>query len=418
MSDRAVFLDRDGVLNRAVVREGKPYPPRDLSEFEILPGVPEAIQQLRRDGFDLIVVTNQPDVARGQATRANVEAINARLKSELCVDEILTCFHDDRDACTCRKPRPGFMFQMRDERGIDLSRSFVVGDRWRDLEAGRNAGCQTVLIDNYYAEPRPLHLADHICGSLREAANWIMSWRSQMPKLSGYLKVKIFSDGADRAGMLEMNANPLIKGLTTNPTLMRKAGVTDYERFARDILSIVTEKPISLEVFSDDFDEMERQALKIASWGNNVYVKIPVSNTKREVAYPLIRKLADRGVWVNVTAIMTLAQVRDVVTSLNSAVPSCISIFAGRIADTGRDPVPLMAASIALASTNPKAEVIWASPRELLNVFQADTIGCHIITVTNDIIKKLDLVNYDLDEYSLDTVKMFHNDASQAGYRV
>ena len=163
---------------------------------------------------------------------------------------------------------------------------------------------------------------------------------------------------------------------------------------------------------------MERQAIRIASWGDNVYVKIPVSNTKREVAYPLVRKLADRGVRVNVTAIMTLAQVRDVVTSLNSAVPSCISIFAGRIADTGRDPVPLMAASIALAATNPKAEVIWASPRELLNVFQADTIGCHIITATNDIIKKLDLVNYDLNEYSLDTVKMFHNDASQAGYRV
>jgi transaldolase len=418
MSSRAVFLDRDGVLNRALVREGKPYPPRNLSEFEILPGVPEAAEQLRRGGFDLIVVTNQPDVVRGRATRADVEAINARLRSELCVDEVLTCFHDDSDACMCRKPRPGFMFQMRDERNIDLSRSFLVGDRWRDLEAGRNAGCQTVLIDNHYAEPLPLHLADHICWSLSEAANWIMSWRSQMPMLSSYLKVKIFADGADRAGMLEMNANPLIKGLTTNPTLMRKAGVSDYERFARDILSIVTEKPISLEVFSDDFDEMERQALKIASWGNNVYVKIPVSNTKREVAYPLIRKLADRGVRVNVTAIMTVAQVRDVVASLNSAVPSCISIFAGRIADTGLDPVPLMAASIALASTNPKAEVIWASPRELLNVFQADTIGCHIITVTNDIIKKLDLVNYDLNEYSLDTVKMFHNDASQAGYRV
>jgi len=174
MSSRAVFLDRDGVLNRALVREGKPYPPRDLSEFEILPGVLEATQQLKCGGFDLIVVTNQPDVVRGKVTRADVEAINARLKSELCVDEILTCFHDDSDACMCRKPRPGFMFQMRDERNIDLSRSFLVGDRWRDLEAGRNAGCQTVLIDNHYAEPLPLHLADHICGSLSEAANWIM----------------------------------------------------------------------------------------------------------------------------------------------------------------------------------------------------------------------------------------------------
>jgi transaldolase len=218
--------------------------------------------------------------------------------------------------------------------------------------------------------------------------------------------------------MLEMNANPLIKGLTTNPTLMRKAGVTDYERFARDILTLVTEKPISFEVFSDDFDEMERQAMKIASWGNNVYVKIPVSNTKRELAYGLIRKLADHGVKVNVTAVMTLAQVRDVVASLSSAVPSYVSIFAGRIADTGRDPVPLMAAAVALAATKPKIEVIWASPRELLNVFQADAIGCHVITLTSDVIKKLAMVNYDLDEYSLDTVKMFHNDALQAGYKI
>jgi transaldolase len=215
-----------------------------------------------------------------------------------------------------------------------------------------------------------------------------------------------------------MGANPLIQGMTTNPTLMRKAGVTDYERFARDILSVVTDKPISLEVFADEFDEMERQAIKIASWGNNVYVKIPVSNTKREMAYDLIRRLADRGVRVNVTAMMTLAQVRDVLISLNPEIPSYVSVFAGRIADTGRDPVPLMAAAVALASTNPKTEVIWASPRELLNVFQADAIGCHIITLTRDLINKLALVNYDLDEYSLDTVKMFYNDALQAGYRI
>jgi D-glycero-D-manno-heptose 1,7-bisphosphate phosphatase len=175
MSARAVFLDRDGVLNRAIVREGKPYAPRDLSEFELLPGVQEATCELRSAGFDLIVVTNQPDVGRGKAARADVEAINARLKCELCVDEILTCYHDDSDACACRKPRPGFMLQMRDERGIDLPRSFVVGDRWRDVEAGRNAGCRTIFIDHHYAEPRPLHLANHVCGSLSEAAHWILS---------------------------------------------------------------------------------------------------------------------------------------------------------------------------------------------------------------------------------------------------
>jgi D-glycero-D-manno-heptose 1,7-bisphosphate phosphatase len=175
MSARAVFLDRDGVLNLAVVRGGKPYAPRDLSEFQILPGVPEATSELRRAGFDLIVVTNQPDVARGKMARAMVEAMNARLKSELSVDEILTCYHDDGDGCTCRKPQPGFMLQMRDERGIDLLRSFVVGDRWRDLEAGRNAGCRTVFIDHHYVEACPPHLADHVCSSLEQAARWILS---------------------------------------------------------------------------------------------------------------------------------------------------------------------------------------------------------------------------------------------------
>jgi transaldolase len=232
------------------------------------------------------------------------------------------------------------------------------------------------------------------------------------------LQIKIFADGADRAGMLEMARKPLIKGLTTNPTLMRKASVTDYEAFSRDILSIVKDKPISFEVFSDNFEEMEQQALKIAAWGDNVYVKIPVTNTKRTPAYPLIRKLAACGIKLNITAIMTLTQVRDAVAALDPAVPSYVSIFAGRIADTGVDPVPLMAASVAVTALNPKAEVIWASPRELLNIFQADAIGCQIITVTNDILEKFSKVGYNLEDYSLDTVKMFYNDASAAGFRI
>jgi len=232
------------------------------------------------------------------------------------------------------------------------------------------------------------------------------------------LKVKIFADGADRAGMLEMYKNPIVKGLTTNPTLMRKAGVSNYEHFARDILSVITDKPISLEVFSDEFDEMERQALKIASWGTNVYVKIPVMNTKTEPSYSLIRRLSEKGVKLNITALMTVAQVRDVVAHLNKKVASCVSVFAGRIADTGRDPRPIMAESVKVAAANPLSEIIWASPRELLNIFEADAVGCQIITATNDIIKKLSLVNYDLQKYSLDTVKMFHSDALQAGYVV
>ena len=238
-----------------------------------------------------------------------------------------------------------------------------------------------------------------------------------MPSIE-QLKVKIFADGADKAGMLEMYAKPFIKGLMTNPTLMRKAGLTDYRAFARDILAEIPDRPISFEVFSDDFADMERQALEIASWGANVYVKVPVTNTKRIPSYDLVRTLAGKKVKLNVTALMTLAQVRDVVAALDPQVPSYVSVFAGRVADTGRDPVPLMAAAVELLKVNPLAELIWASPRELLNIFQADSVGCHVITVTNDVLKKLALVGFDLDEYSLDTVKMFHNDAVAAGFRV
>lgn len=230
------------------------------------------------------------------------------------------------------------------------------------------------------------------------------------------LKVKIFADGADKAGMIEMYEKPYIRGLTTNPTLMKKAGISDYRSFCKDVLTQIKDKPLSFEVFSDDFAEMERQALEIAGWGDNVYVKIPVTNTKRETCYNLVKKLAAEKVKLNVTAIMTLDQVRNVVDSLQPNVPSYVSVFAGRIADTGRDPVPLMQEAIEILKKSPASELIWASPRELLNIFQADEIGCHVITVTNDILKKLALVGYDLGEYSLDTVKMFYNDAVSAGF--
>ena len=230
------------------------------------------------------------------------------------------------------------------------------------------------------------------------------------------LNVKIFADGADKAGMLEMHAKPFIKGFTTNPTLMRKAGITDYKAFAREILQAIPDRPISFEVFSDEFPEMERQAMEISGWGDNVYVKIPVTNTRRHPSYELVRKLTKRGVKVNVTALMALEQVRDVVAVLDSETPSYVSVFAGRVADTGRDPVPLMAAAVDLLKARPKAELIWASPRELLNIFQADAIGCHIITVTNDTLKKLALVGRDLSDFSLDTVKMFYEDAKGAGF--
>jgi transaldolase len=232
------------------------------------------------------------------------------------------------------------------------------------------------------------------------------------------LKIKIFADGADKTAMLEMYQKPFIKGLTTNPTLMNKAGIRDYRAFCKDILLSIKDKPLSFEVFSDDFKEMERQALEIASWADNVYVKIPITNTKSETCYPLVKKLAREKVKLNVTALMTLDQVSHVVESLDTSVPSYISIFAGRVADTGRDPLPMMIEALSRMKSNPLSELIWASPRELLNIFQADDIGCHVITVTNDILKKLSLVGYDLDKYSLDTVKMFYNDAVVAGFKL
>ena len=232
------------------------------------------------------------------------------------------------------------------------------------------------------------------------------------------LRVKLFADGADRASMVELHRNPLIKGFTTNPTLMRRAGVTDYREFALDILQEIPDRPISFEVFSDEFDEMERQALDMASWGDNVYVKVPITNTRGDASHPLVRKLSRAGVKVNVTALMTLEQVSAAGAAVEGGAPACVSVFAGRIADTGRDPVPLMAEAVELLRSSPKAELIWASPRELLNVFQADSVGCHIITATDDVLKKLSLVGKDLAEYSLDTVKMFYEDAGAAGYRL
>jgi len=232
------------------------------------------------------------------------------------------------------------------------------------------------------------------------------------------LKVKLFADGADRAEILRMYADPIIRGFTTNPTLMRKAGVTDYEAFAKDVLSAVPDRPLSLEVFADEFAGMERQALKISGWGENVYTKIPVTNTRRESSLDLVCRLARQGVKLNVTALMTLQQVKEVAAALAGGPPAYVSMFAGRIADTGRDPVPIMAEAVDILRPYPNVELIWASPRELLNICQADSVGCHIITATHDLLHKLALVGKDLDDYSLDTVKMFHRDAAQAGFEL
>ena len=239
-----------------------------------------------------------------------------------------------------------------------------------------------------------------------------------MTPSTAQLRVKIFADGADLDSIIALAGNPLVQGFTTNPTLMRKAGVTDYTAFAHDVLTHIGDRPISFEVFSDDFDEMEEQARTIASWAPNVYVKIPVSNTRGESSIDLVAKLSEAGISQNVTALMTSAQVAEVAEKLSGGPAACISLFAGRIADTGRDPIPLVEESLTALAGASNLELIWASPREVLNVFQANEAGCHIITITSDLLAKLAGIGRDLDEFSLDTVRMFYNDANAAGYTV
>jgi len=239
-----------------------------------------------------------------------------------------------------------------------------------------------------------------------------------MPDSIWKFNVKIFADGAEKKGMLEMHENPIISGFTTNPTLMKKAGISDYKSFALDILAYIKDKPISFEVFSDDFDKMEKQALEIASWGHNVYVKIPITNTKAESSENLISKLVKANVKLNITAMMTIEQLNKIVPSLSHGPSSYVSIFAGRIADAGIDPLPIMKKAIQILKQHPNIELIWASPRELYNIVQANEIGCHVITVTNDVLKKLPTLGKDLTEFSLETVKMFYNDAKAAGYTI
>ena len=417
---KVVFLDRDGVLNEGPVRGGVPLSPMSLAEVVVAPDVPGALARLRQHGFRLIMVTNQPNIARGAQSRDTVYAINRYLIETLQLDSAEVCEHDDADNCDCRKPKPGMLLRAAERDHIALAESFMIGDRWRDIEAGRRAGCRTVLIGNGYGEGMK-STPDAAFATVGDAADWIVAQskeRGRDVKTLDQLKVRIFADGADKSGMLEMYHNPYIKGFTTNPTLMRKAGLADYEAFAKDILSVIPDRSISFEVFADDFAEMERQARHIAPWGMHVSVKIPITNTKRESSIPLVRKLSQDGIALNVTAMFTMQQVQDVVDAVKGGASCFVSVFAGRIADTGRDPVPLMAEAVKRLRQAPNTELIWASPRELLNIFQADDIGCHVITVTNDILKKLSLVGKDMDDYSLETVKMFYDDGHAAKYKL
>ncbi len=421
----AVFLDRDGVLTEATVVQGVPTPAPAGPTLSLRPGVEEACRLLRAEGLLLVCVTNQPDVARGVIALEAVQAANAELQSRLHLDAVFLCPHDDADSCDCRKPRPGMLRTAADALDIALERSVMVGDRWRDMEAGREAGCTTMFIDNGYDERQPDSPPSFTAHGLKELVPEILrvTMSEVQPRRAGArrldpagLTVAIFADGADRQSILELAANPLIKGFTTNPTLMRAVGVDDYESFAREVLELVPTMPVSFEVFADDLHEMERQARRIAQWGDNVYVKIPVTDTKGSPTGRVLSTLSEEGVKLNVTALFTVDQVRWVTEALAGGPSAFISIFAGRIADTGRDPIPIMVDSLAVLASHPNLKLIWASPREILNVVQADEIGCHVITVTHELLRKLPSIGKDLDEFSLETVRMFHRDAAEAGY--
>jgi len=419
---RAVFLDRDGVLVIPQMRDGRSFAPQRLEDFQFYPAAKATLDRLKAAGYLLVVVTNQPDVGHGIIVQSTIEAMHERMRRELPIDCIEVCCHTQAADCACRKPKPGMLLNAARGYGIDLKNSFMIGDRASDITAGRLAGCKTIFIDLDYASESKPQTHDYSVRSLREAGDIILgvkpiNRRQSMPRAAD-LRVKIFADGADLKGILEMHRNPLISGFTTNPTLMRKAGVTDYEAFARKLLESVTEYPVSFEVFADDFPTMISQGRAIASWGKNVNVKIPVMTTKGEFTGPVLRALAAQHVKLNVTAIMSTEQVRAVAEALDPSVPAIVSVFAGRIADTGLDPIPHMIECKKILASRSKAELLWASPRELLNIFQADEIGCHIITCTNDMIAKLNLVGKDLVEYSRETVQMFYRDAAASSFSI
>ncbi len=419
----AVFLDRDGTLNRCYPTADSltTRPPQSIEELDMADGAAAACARLSAGGFTLLVVTNQPDVRRGTQSRDVVEAMNRRVVADLGLDGVATCYHDDRDGCSCRKPKPGLLLQLARDHDVDLGASWIVGDRASDVLAGRAAGCRTVLVSAADID----HGQDHRVPSVAAAAELILAQHDDIrhrpdhatPGATMYrdlndLSIKIFADGADLSEMERLAHDPVIRGFTTNPTLMRKAGVTSYHAFAEQVLAAIPDLPVSFEVLSDDVDHMAAEARLIGAWGENVYVKVPITNTAGESTLRVVEELSWDGVKLNVTALTTVEQAFAAARSLTSGTPAIISMFAGRIADTGRDPVPMMTAVADALAGQPAVELLWASPRELLNVFHASDAGCHIITVTGDLLAKRQLIGKDLDVYSLETVRMFFNDAA------
>jgi len=405
--------------------DGLPESPHTLDEVELLPGAAAALARLTRAGVRIAIATNQPAAAKGQTSREVLDAIHETIVRAAeaeggRIESSHVCYHRAEDGCTCRKPLPGLLREaLVAVPGSSAEAAWMVGDRATDVLAGRAAHFRTALLGaSLFPGDDERLRAEGAEPSFR--GNNLMAFVDHLLErfVPAPSTIKLFSDGADLASLLEMAKNPKIAGFTTNPTLMRKAGLSYYVAFAKQVLEHITDRPISFEVFADEFDQMASQARLIASWAKNVYVKVPITNTRGESSLPLVKELSVKGgVQLNVKALCTLDQVRGCADALVGGAPAVISVFAGRIADTGRDPAPLMreARAIIDASRAP-AELLWASPRELLNIVQAEEAGAHIITVPPDMLKKLVLFGKDLAEYSLETVKMFHNDAKAAGY--
>ncbi|MBN1595728.1 transaldolase [candidate division FCPU426 bacterium] len=431
----AVFLDRDGVINQLVwnptTREYES--PHDVRDMKLQPGALQALRDLQQQGWELILISNQPSYAKGKTTLEEIKAIQAKLHAWLTEAGIrfrayYYCYHhpqgivpDYSGACECRKPNPYFVHKAVAEHCLDAKNSWLVGDQDSDILCGQNAGLRTILLTETRSrkkrgQSRPDYTAANLAAAAAILSKYQEARTGEHMKAKAKLKIKIFADGANIGEMKKAYAEGVVKGFTTNPTLMRKAGVSDYEKFAAEVLREIRDLPISFEVFADDLATMEKEARQIASWGKNVNIKIPITNTQGLSTVPLIKKLSAEGLCINVTAMLTLPQVREVARALHKKTPAIVSVFAGRIADTGRDPMPLMRKAAEILKAKPKAELLWASSRELLNVFQAQSCGCRIITVTPDILKKMALIGMDLQELSLDTVKMFQRDASAAGY--
>ena len=415
----AVFVDRDGVINEPVWDTRtqsfeSPYRPEDVA---LVPGAAEGLARLA--GFKLVLVSNQPSAAKGQTTLEALAAVHERVAELLRtagveLDGVLLLPPPSRLHRPVRRAasrRPGCCATPPPSWTWTSPRSWMVGDADTDVTAAHAAGARAVLVEH----PQTAHrrrgavAPEHTAPDLRAGRRM-----DKVPRLT----TKLFADGADLEHILRLAADERIRGFTTNPTLMWKAGLTDYTVFCRRLLAEITDRPISFEVFADDAEEIRRQARIIAGWGENVYVKVPVTTTRGESLADVVRDLSADGVQVNVTALFTPAQVREITAAVADGAPSYLSVFAGRIADTGRDPVPIMREALEIMREAPQAELIWASPRELLNVVQADSIGCHIITCTSDVLAKLGTLGKDLEQFSLETVQMFHRDAVTAGFEL